>query len=70
MVLEKGGEDHLELSLRTEVVLNRVKEDRNILHTVKMKANWTGRTLRRYHLLKRVIAGKVEDRTEVRERCR
>jgi hypothetical protein len=68
VVLEKGGEDHLELSLRTEVVLLRVKEDRNMLLTVKMKANWTGRTLHRYRLLKCVIAGKIEERTEVRER--
>jgi hypothetical protein len=68
-VLEKGGEYHLELSLRTEVVLHRVKEDRNIIHTVKMKADWTGHTLCRYHLLKCVIAGKIEERAEVRERC-
>jgi hypothetical protein len=33
-----------------------------------MKANWTGRTLHSYRLLKRVIAGKIEGRREVRER--
>jgi len=54
--------------LRNEEVLHRVKEDRSILHTVKMKANWTGHTWRRYCLLKRVIAGKIEGRTQVRER--
>ena len=33
--------------VRNEEVLHRVKEDRNILHTIKiMKTNWIGHTLR------------------------
>jgi oligoribonuclease (3'-5' exoribonuclease) len=37
-------------------VLHRVKEERNILHTIKRrKANWIGHMLRRNCLLKHVI---------------
>jgi hypothetical protein len=44
-------------------VLPRVKEERNILHTVKRrKANWIDYILRRNCLLKHVIAGKLEVR--------
>jgi hypothetical protein len=44
----------------------RVKEVRNILHTVKMrKANWIGHILYRDCLLKHVIEGKREGRLEV-----
>jgi hypothetical protein len=44
-----------------EVVLHRVKEERNILHTIKQrKANWTGHILRRGCLLKHIIEGKME----------
>ena len=65
MVLEKGGEDHLDLSLRNEEVLHRVKKDRNILHTVKRKANnWIGCILSRYHILKHVTEGKREGRRQ------
>ena len=47
-------------------VLKRVKEERNILHTVKWrKANWIGHILRRISLLKHVIEGKIEGRIEV-----
>jgi hypothetical protein len=43
-----------------EVVLHRVKEERNILHTIKQrKANGTGHILRGDCLLKHVIEGKV-----------
>jgi hypothetical protein len=49
--------------VRNEEVLHRVKEERNILHTIKrMKANWVGRILRRNCLLKAVIEGKLERR--------
>jgi hypothetical protein len=42
--------------VRNEEVLRRVKEERNILHTVKRrKANWIGHILRRNCLLKHVI---------------
>jgi hypothetical protein len=44
----------------------RVKEVKNILHTVKMrKANWIGHILYRNCLLKHVIEGKTEGRIEV-----
>jgi hypothetical protein len=46
--------------------LHRVKEDRNILHTIKRrKANWIGHVLRRNCLLKHVIEGKLEGRKEM-----
>jgi coproporphyrinogen III oxidase len=45
--------------VRNEEVLQRVKEERNIVHTVKRrKANWIGHILRRNCLLKHVIEGK------------
>jgi hypothetical protein len=47
-------------------VLHRVKEERNILHTMKRrKANWIGHILRRNSLLKHVIEGKLEGRIEM-----
>jgi hypothetical protein len=47
-------------------VLHRVKEERNILHTIKRrKTNWTGHILCRNCLLKYVIEGKLEGRTEM-----
>jgi hypothetical protein len=43
-----------------------VKEERNIVHTIKRrKANWIGHILRRNCLLKHVIEGKLEGRIEV-----
>jgi hypothetical protein len=52
--------------VRNEEVLHRVKEKRNILHTTKRrKANWIGQILLRNCLLKHVIEGKIEGRTEV-----
>ena len=52
--------------VRNEEVLHRVKEERNIVHTVKRrKANWIGHILRRNCLLKQVILGKTEEETEV-----
>jgi hypothetical protein len=55
--------------VRNEEVLHRVKEERNILHTIKRrKANWIGHILRRNCLLKHVIEGKLEGRIEVTER--
>jgi hypothetical protein len=51
--------------VRNEEVLHRVKEERNILHTIKKrKANWIGHILRRNCLLKHVIEGKLEGRIE------
>jgi hypothetical protein len=47
-------------------VLHRVKEERNVLHTIKRrKTNWIGHILRRNCLLKHVIEGKVEGSIEM-----
>jgi len=44
-----------------DVLLLRVKEQRNILHEIcKRKANWIGHILRRNCLLRRVIEGKIQ----------
>jgi hypothetical protein len=46
--------------------LYRVKEERNILRTIKRrKDNWIGHILRRNCLLKQVIEGKLEGRIEM-----
>jgi hypothetical protein len=42
---------------------HKIKENRNILHTIKRrKANWIGHISRGYCLLKYVIEGKIEGR--------
>jgi len=47
--------------VRSEEVLLRVKEQRNILHEIsKRKANWIGHILCRNCLLQGVIEGKIE----------
>jgi hypothetical protein len=52
--------------VRNEEVLHRVKEVRNIVHTIKRrKANWIGHILRINCLLKHVIEGMLEGRTEM-----
>jgi hypothetical protein len=52
--------------VRNEEVLERVKEERNILHTIKRrKADWVYHILRRNCLLKHVIVGKIEGRVEM-----
>ena len=52
--------------MRNEEVLHRVKEERNIIHTVKRrKANWIGHILRRNCLMKHIIEGKIEGGIEV-----
>jgi hypothetical protein len=60
--------------VRNEEVLHRVKEDRNILHTLhtikRRKANWIGHILRRNCLLKHVIEGKLEGKKSRRGRRR
>jgi hypothetical protein len=44
-----------------EAVLQRVKEERNIIHTIRRrKANWIGHILRRNCLLNHIIEGKIE----------
>jgi hypothetical protein len=50
-------------------VLQGVKEERNIVHTIKRgKANWIGKILRRNFLLKHSVEGKGECRMEVTRR--
>jgi hypothetical protein len=50
--------------MKNEEVLQRVEDQRNVLHTVKRrKANWIGHILRRNWLLKHVIVGKIEEGT-------
>jgi hypothetical protein len=52
--------------VRKEEVLHRVKEERNILHTInRRKVNWIGHILHRNYLLEHVIEGKVEGRIDV-----
>ena len=52
--------------VRTEEVLFRVKEQKNILHEIhKRKANWTGHILRRNCLLQRVTEGNIQGGIEV-----
>ena len=46
-------------------MLQRVKEERNILYRVKRRADWIGRFLRTDCLLKDVIEGKIEGRVKV-----
>jgi hypothetical protein len=52
--------------VRNEEVLHRVKEERNILLTIKRrKANWIGHILHRNCILRHVTEGKVEGRIEI-----
>ena len=58
MILEKVN---LTDRVRNEGVLYRVKDERNILHTIKRRnAKWIGHFLRRNCLLKHIIESKVE----------
>ena len=55
--------------MRSVEGLQRVKEERNILHTLsRRKANWIGHIFRRNCLLKYIVGGKIEGRAEVAER--
>jgi hypothetical protein len=48
------------LGVNNEAVLHRVKEERNILHTIRRrKANWIGHILRRKCRLKHITDGKI-----------
>jgi hypothetical protein len=54
--------------VRNEEVLRRVKEERNILRTIKRrKTNWIGHTLRRNCFLEHVIEGKWKGKKEEEE---
>jgi hypothetical protein len=52
--------------VKNEVVLQGVREERNIVRTMeRRKDNWIGHILRRNCLLKHVIKGTREGRVEV-----
>jgi hypothetical protein len=55
--------------VRNEEVLHRVKEETNIMHTVKSgKFNWIGHILRGNCFLKYIIEGNIEDITDGKTR--
>jgi hypothetical protein len=55
-MLEKAEEAHLERSCKKKKILERVREEGNILHKIQRKnANWIGHILRKNCLLKPVI---------------
>ena len=57
--------------VRSEEVLHRVREERNILHTVKRrKANWIGHILSRNCLVKDVHDGKIKGMVKMAGRRR
>ena len=63
--MEISWTDHV----RSEKVLLRVNEQRNILNEIrKWKANWIGHILRRTCLLSQVIEGKIKGEMEVTRR--
>jgi hypothetical protein len=52
--------------VRNEEILQRIKEERNMLQNIKQrKANWIGHILHRNCLLKHVTEAKIEGRIEV-----
>ena len=67
MVHENDVENQLKTDLvRNEQVLQRIKEERNILRTIKRrKGNWIGHIFRRNCLLKHTVEGNTEDGIEV-----
>jgi hypothetical protein len=51
--------------LKNEEVLQRVKGERNFLHTIeRRKADWTGHILHRNCLLQHVMEGKIQGTME------
>jgi hypothetical protein len=57
--------------VKHEEVIRRVKEERNMLDTIKRgKANWIGNILLTNCRLKHVTEGKIEGRIEVMGRQR
>jgi hypothetical protein len=55
--------------VRQEEVLQRVKKERNILHTIKrINGNWIGHILHRNCLLKHVIERKLEGWIKMRRK--
>jgi hypothetical protein len=54
--------------VNNEAVLHRVKEERNILHTIRRrKANWIGHILRRNCVLKHIIEGNISGQISRKE---
>ena len=52
--------------MKNEDILHRIKEERNILHTIKRnKTNLTGHIWLGNSFLKHVIEGKMEEWTEI-----
>ena len=67
--LEKDGEDQFDRSCEKWKVLQRVKEDRNILLTIKgIETNWIGHIFRGNCLLNHVIDGNLEGKRGVKRR--
>ena len=61
VVLGKEGEISWTDRVRNDEVWHRVKEDKNILHTIKgMKAEWNGHMLRGNWLRKHVAEDRIE----------
>jgi hypothetical protein len=57
--------------VRNAEILHRVKEERNILHTIKRrKANWIGDILHRNCLLKHMTEGRIEMTGRRGRRCK
>jgi hypothetical protein len=55
--------------LRYKDVLQRFKEERNIMQTIKRKkANWIGNISRGSCILRHVIKGNIEKRVEMKRR--
>jgi hypothetical protein len=61
VLLEKDGKNQLDRSCKKEEVLHSVKEERNILCSIKIsRAIWIGHILHRNCLLIYVNHGKIE----------
>jgi hypothetical protein len=57
------------ITVRNEDILHRVKAERSILHTIKIrKANWIGHILCSNCQLKHITEGRKDGRIEVRGR--
>ena len=54
--------------VKNEEMSTGIKEERNMPHTIKRMANWVGHISRRNFLLKHVIEGKIEERTDRKTR--
>jgi len=56
---------------RNEEVLHRIKEERNVLYTIKGRNyKWNGDIFRRNCLLKHFIEGKLEGKTRYGKKAR